>query len=469
MAVFNLSTTPVEIDSGAAQFVAVTNTGSDRIVILRGTREIEQLRPGARGVYYSEDDIALNARTVAGLGSADVAATAKNPSRITIDADGSLVVGSTTVELVTDSDVTSLLANAFSPASPIDPKYLKRWHAATAKARTNTGQAFVACFGDSTTLASNLSGQVYSGPNWPSYLKTLMSTWAPNPVNGFAYPKATYNSGSMNDDRIALSGTTVSGSQGWIANSWGMGSVGNTITFTPGFETDRLEVIYLGFPNYGSAEVSIDGGTTALATIVGNTTAGVHKATVTATKGSNVYTIKRVAAGPGGVYITMIRAWDSTVGSIQFANLGAPGKTTADFDRLVGVNNWDSRHHAGVLVPDLLIISTGINDSSSKDVTAFLADMQGVIDTWKPYSDILITTWAPSAITGRLVNQIEYAAALPAFCAANGVAFANTPFHRWGADLNTGTNLGLMGDTLHPNAAGQMDIAQALNALLRVS
>jgi len=243
----------------------------------------------------------------------------------------------------------------------------------------------------------------------------------------------------------------------WVGNS-----PSGTLTFTPGngYSFDTFDIWYLVGP-FGTVNANVDGGPSTL--INCNGPPGVAKTTITAPAGSaHVVNLSGVS---GGVEIIGIEPSLSTVSKVRVANAGVAGATTAGWTTTDTTNaGYSPLDSIAAYAPDVSLIRLGINDANSlgMPLKTYLANLLVLANTAKATGDVIISSPTPVRPPAIAAFLAVYAAALPAFCAANGFAYI-PQFDRWGglglyAALNP---IGYYNDVLHPSATGYADIATA--------
>lgn len=248
-----------------------------------------------------------------------------------------------------------------------------------------------------------------------------------------------------------------------------------TLTFTPGngYVYDTFDIYYLIHTALGTFNVNVDGGANTLVNSTGPPS--VAKVTLTAPAGTahlvnfsgvtvaaeiigvepSLSTVSKIRVANAGVGSTTTAGWTTTTTTTTTLNAGV-GTTT-------GIGPFDS---IAAYAPDVSLIRLGINDAASlaMPVKTYLANLLVLANIAKATGDVIISSPTPVQPEPPAVGNIiaGYAAALPAFCLANGFAYI-PQFERWGglggyAALNP---TGFYFDTLHPSATGYADIGTA--------
>jgi len=142
---------------------------------------------------------------------------------------------------------------------------------------------------------------------WPPQLTALLEAEGIPATDDFiAGTDGTNYSAGTNayDGRETYTGTAPTHSGNQFGGTVIVIPSGTTLTFTPGRETSKFVLgLYTAASGRGSAEVSIDGGTTAITPIEGGSAtisttgaAGLFQRTFNATLGANAWTVKAVGA-----------------------------------------------------------------------------------------------------------------------------------------------------------------------------
>ncbi len=360
--------------------------------------------------------------------------------------------------------------SALAPASGagVDAQYLRKWRKAVSNARINTGQARLLCLGDSTTQAANAANDVVTGFSYPTQMANqLTARGITSAVIAGAKP---FIGSNTTDSRVALSGFAIDTTGiGWVNYSWKSTATSSTITFTPQFQTDRLEVYYARVSGAGTFTVDVGAGT--LATVNTSGATAMLKQTVSATKASNTWTITHSVTG--AVFITWLVAYDSTTGRTLVLNGGHSGATTNDFTANGLGGSWGVQAHFPLLAPDLTIVSLGINDAVGATSPAnYLSRLTTIVNSAKATGDVILLSIVPSnaALNANYGTfEPQYVAALPALAASLGVAYVDVPWGRWGGSYTAANDLGYIADGIHPNNFGYSDMGAAVANVLGLS
>jgi lysophospholipase L1-like esterase len=354
---------------------------------------------------------------------------------------------------------------------------LRKWRSSMGRVRAGTGRSRLVCIGDSNRggLGAGSSGTTNSvGAYAKSPVRALAQRLAALGVavsdnsfmgdQGMITLPTAYGS---YDPRITLGANhshPTGGSTQTLAGQMFLYTTGavNNMTFTPVGAFDTLKVFNARAGSNGSFAVNVDGGAT-LATIttnggnaiIENTVSGITKAT---------HTVNFVPSNNGNYYTIGAIAYDSTTPAVDIIQAGWAGALIASFN--IASSAWHPKNMLAFLAPDLTLIQLTINDSNAgTSIESYTTTLQAIVTTALISGDCIIESGVPSGTTNATNGTL---AALVA--AARGVAARNNiPFididARW-TDYATSNALGWMFDTLHPNAVGYQDIAQAEASIL---
>jgi lysophospholipase L1-like esterase len=205
-------------------------------------------------------------------------------------------------------------------------------------------------------------------------------------------------------------------------------------------------------------DITATGGSTVTQSTSG--TAGVNKVTVSAAAAATTNTVSIARNTSGALHVIGIEPWLSTTKQVRIANAGVGGSAASDWAGNGSSSNFRSTVCIQGYAPDLTIISLGINDASTPaSVSTWHSNMATIITAAQVSGDVIIVPPIPclsTATANRVANIPLYQADVPTF----GLPYFDivTRFNS-GDSMNT---LGMMSDTVHPNALGYADLAQAL-------
>lgn len=262
------------------------------------------------------------------------------------------------------------------------------------------------------------------------------------------------------DTRATLGTGWASGLAGGVAGNliyFTGASVGN-LTFLPTTNVDTF-TIYTVKVGGGTAAVKINGGST-LATITSAGSGSNAAITVTATAGSNTLSI--VPNADGNVVIEGIVAYLSTTPAIDIISLATAGITAGYYS--TNSNSWGMRSVLPVITPDLTLIELTTNDSNtSTGVSTYTANLQTLIIAAQLTGDVVLASGISYTGAGA-ANLPAYIAAAKTLAAQNNIQYFDLNARQGSYTLLN--SLGLMYDTIHPNALGYQDVAQYFATML---
>ena len=345
---------------------------------------------------------------------------------------------------------------------------LPLWSAAVRTMQAGGREARLLCIGDSVTQGF---GAVSGGwtPNaragaWPERLAALLNGRG-LPASAASVAGAGAADGASGgypayDPRVTLGA-------GWSVNALtGMGgklfsgaaSSGGAWSFQPDGPVDRFDLWAVTNTALGVLTVETDG--VVRATVNTTKAAGMEIATVAFPETSGPVSV-RWASG-GAVFVAGGIAWRSDVKRARVVNAGWGGSRIADW------TTTDQPYRAygslPVAAPDLTVVCLTINDWNAGVAAATYRTQLGLlVDRAAITGDVLLMTGCPSdPAQGKASYATQGAIRDAVFdvAAAKGLA---TPIDGT-ALFGGGFASSLMYDAVHPNAAGQARIAEAVRA-----
>lgn len=349
---------------------------------------------------------------------------------------------------------------------------LPLWSAAVRTMQAGGREARLLCIGDSVTQGF---GAVSGGwtPNgragaWPERLAALMNgrglpASAASVAGGGAADGASGGYPAY-DPRVTLGA-------GWSVNALtGMGgklfsgaaSSGGAWSFQPDGPVDRFDLWAVTNTALGVLTVETDG--VVRATVNTTKAAGMEIATVAFPETSGPVSV-RWATG-GAVFVAGGIAWRSDVKRARVVNAGWGGSRIADW------TTTDQPYRAygslPVAAPDLTVVCLTVNDwNAGTAVATYKAGLGTLVDRCLTTGDVLLMTGCPSdPAQGKASYATQGAIRDAVFevAAAKGLA---TPIDGT-ALFGGGFASSLMSDAVHPNAAGQARIAEAVRARVMI-
>lgn len=355
---------------------------------------------------------------------------------------------------------------------------LGKWRNVLAKVRAGTGRGRIVLVGDSTTAGAGAgtSGQTNLVGAQPlnrtmNLAARLAALGIPTQTHSFMadqYTAKTSVTLPQYDPRISI-GTNwqqLSSSNYTVLGGYMLrnNSTSGVLGFTPTAAIDNFTVYYIRNGGLGTATVNVDGGAS-LGTINANGAASIQSQSFSVTRGSHQI---QIVGATAQFYLIGIVAWDSTQVAVDLITCGMWGATSADFINNANFWNPGSSGALAFLGQDLSILQFTINDSNLGigQLPLYTANMSGVISGLKAQGDLIVESGIPSN-----TSQATDGVTLPAFVASlRSMATMNgCNFFDIGARLQSyavANGLGWMYDSVHANAIGYQDIAQAEAILL---
>lgn len=335
---------------------------------------------------------------------------------------------------------------------------LRKWWTALGRVRAGTGDARIACIGDSTTAGYGTTGNGSAGA-WPALLANIL--------NGYGVPAArsgpwgVHQSGISVDERVTLADGWTYLSGGGPLGGWrGMVSGAGTLELAIAEEFDKLTVWYptAGVFATGGADVSIDAEAT-LGSPSANGASGWGSVTYTVTAGVHTVKIKCPQSGSNWFPLAGIETRLSTEPRVLIHNWGANGQQLSDTNFLADDNAYDPLRLWTAMSPDLTIINYGINDiNNGYPLQSYAARMATLVERATSVGSVLLVV--PNQPGTTYVGHTRQWDKLRELIHGLGYPVLDLTA-RWGTNAQ-GTAAGLTVDEIHPNDAGYGDIANAV-------
>ena len=360
-----------------------------------------------------------------------------------------------------------------APSRPgFDIADLPRWSAAVRGMLAGTRDARLLVVSDSVAQGFGAVPGGWTpdgrGAAWPRRLADLMSAGglpasAASLAGAGAGDLATGGYGAY-DPRVSLgSGWSVTtlaslGGRLFTTPDWGT----ETWSFQPDGPVDRFDLYAVCNTALGVIAVETDG--VVRATIDTLKPPALERHTISFPETTGPISVRR--AGGGAVFIAGGVAWKSELRRVQVINAGWGGSRVADWTAT------DQAYRAYGALPvagaDLTVICLTINDwNNGTAVAAYRANLALLADRALVSGDVLMMTGTPSnPAQGKASYAVQQAIAGAAMevAAEKGLSASID-----GAALFGGAFApALMFDPVHPNAAGQQLIAQAVRARVMI-
>ena len=346
------------------------------------------------------------------------------------------------------------------------------WSAAVRTMQAGGREARLLCIGDSVTQGY---GAVSGGwtPNgragaWPERLAAMMSgrglPASAASVAGAGAADGASGGYSSYDPRVTMGA-------GWGVNALtGMGgklfSGAATSTgawsFQPDRPVDRFDLWAVTNTALGVLTVETDGAVRATV----NTTKAASMEVLTVAFPETTGPVSVRWASGGAVFIAGGVAWRSDVKRARVINAGWGGARIADW--ITTDQPYRAYGSIPAAAPDLSVVCLTINDwNAGTAVATYKAGLGTLVDRCLTTGDVLLMTGCPS-------DPAQGKASYAAQTALRDAAFEVAAMRGLAAPID-GTALfggsfagGLMFDSVHPNAAGQARIAEAVRARVMI-
>lgn len=346
---------------------------------------------------------------------------------------------------------------------------LPKWRAAVAKMRSGGAVTPKLAILGSSTVAGHGAGT--RANSFVARLAQLLNAnFAPATSGGlFGGSYSSLPTLTGFDSRV-VAGT------GWVATtapsndsplgSFSFKNTANTtglLQFTPTEPFNIIDVYVKKTANVGTISVSIDGGTTALASSGPGAGGSADELGffrgVAGTVGNHTVTLKATAQGTDGVEVYAIRTYSNQTRAIDVFQWAHSGGTAENFLANPGNKPWTAYNQMNRYAPDLALFVVASNVwTSAQPMDTFKNQMQSLISRLKETSDVGLISGIPTQASAvPLSTQQMYVDAAQELAAINRIPFLDN-WRRFGNWEQANDN-GLMFDAGHMNPAGHFDFA----------
>lgn len=354
-----------------------------------------------------------------------------------------------------------MTAIAYTPSTAVPsplgegmvPANFPKYRAGIAAVRTGAADCKMLHVGDSITWGS-LGGGNPPGPAGSSYPSRLQAM-----LNSYEAPAAI----GMSIIEIGNSDTRWVKAANWVQNFFGFagqcafqsGVSAGALTYSPGVNSDTIDIYYVRGPGFGTFGFSLDGGADAL--VDTNGASSIQRLTVgpfgTAL---HTHTIRNITIA--GVAIIGMEAYLSTARSIRVGNAGAPGTKLSNYVDATGVSTTQAVASITAYAPHLTVLMTGTNDIvAGTPVATFASQLATFCALMRAIGSDLVLVSAVQPQTG---GGAGYVAAMQAAARQNNAGYVDV-YNRW-TPVATYVGAGFYADVNHPSALGYADVAQAI-------
>jgi lysophospholipase L1-like esterase len=351
---------------------------------------------------------------------------------------------------------------------------LRNWASALAAQQRGLSNAIIGCLGDSTVAGHGATGNALASNakslSWPTQLANLIpngswsSVWGDNNIIASAGNLHSF------DARLSRRGWNISNTSasGTLCGGFFHGHPSSSShAFTPTNPIDTIEVWYARSPGSGAFTVNVDEGPP-LETVNCAGPDAFLKATSTCALGLHRISLQRTSTEANDIYLTALRAYNSTIKEVSVYNLGGCRWGSGDF--VVKLHPWNTLPAVATISPNLVIFEAGIiNDWDDRiPLSTVRSNMRAVIGALRSVNcDVILMSGAPSeaGVYASYATQASYVENMKSLAYAIDIPFVDV----WG--LFGGTwNASAMYDSLHPNQIGYELIADyAKTAVLNPS
>lgn len=344
-------------------------------------------------------------------------------------------------------------------------QFSNSWLPALAAQKAGVRNAKIAFVGDSTTAGQDAVISPQTERRRKSVAAQLASLFRADGRASMAESSFAKNGltdpNDLSDARFVTTGTL--GSSGLGIPGGGLhvlDSIDDKLSFTPDFPVDTFDIYYVS-PGSGTNTFTadVDGGAPLGTFNPGGASLAIRKSTVTTTLGLHKLNINWLA---GSVRIAGIEGYNSAQKQISCWNFGISGAYTGQW---ADVSQPSSRLRGVVegYVPDLVVISLGINDwRFSRTLSEYENNLNAFITRCNNAGiDVMGETpfWDNSS-TGLAAQQADYIQKARDVFISLDKAIVDTAA-RW-VSFSASSALGRYSDAVHNSQAGHLERATAM-------
>jgi lysophospholipase L1-like esterase len=267
-------------------------------------------------------------------------------------------------------------------------------------------------------------------------------------------PRVTYGAGWQNGAAFTIGGSAFYNN-----------STTNVYNFAPADAFDTFDTFYATASGAATFNISIDGG--AVLASPNSATGGTAIGKTNLTTTSGIHTVNLARTGVGGQLTLLgVDTYSSTDRKMSILNLGACSSRTSDWADPAAF--YGPLKALQFLAPGLVCFQLGANDMlQNLPLVLSLANYQKIIDAVLPFSDILLFTPMPIALsTVSAVTQYNFRMGMLRLAESNNLPIVDLSIRN--GDFVQANSLGLMFDQVHPTAAGAQDLASCITPVVRL-
>jgi len=340
------------------------------------------------------------------------------------------------------------------------PRPFRKWVRARAGVVSGLSRARLLAIGDSNTVgwAALGTGSNRRAHAYPTALARLLPEYRPTQANVFGRQITSSAAADYEiyDPRLVIGNGWGSSGSSAGGGMWANSTTTEALVFTPSEVWDTAEV-YVALDAAASIDIGISG------TMASHnpTTGSIVKLTYSAPTAA-VQALE-IARASGSARIVGWHCYDSRTAGLDIINVGRSGWRS---DQAADATSYYSPlNAAAALAADLWIVQLGLNDFNQDiAVSTFTASMDAILSRAQGLGVpvVLVVSMTPGATSTPPWS--EYRAAVYGLAETYGCAVVDIGI-RFGA-YATAVSDGLVSDSLHPNAYGYAETAQAIRNLL---